>query len=113
MSERDTHHHTVDDDWPSLSPELLGNAVLESYVGSYVKLRFVGRDERGEEGTEDLWVAVTGVMGHELVGEIENVPALEMEYACGEFVGFELHEIKRIVKPGDPITKWSSWRLDN
>lgn len=95
----DQNHHNVGIVCPEHSPkpnEKYAKEAPESFIGKFVKLGFKGKDPTGAERTEHMWVEVTAVRDRELVGEVNNVPILEMEYECGDLIGFELDEIEDV-----------------
>lgn len=96
-TERD--HHNVGIVCPEHAPKpnaKYADLEPEDLLGYFAKLGFKGKDPAGRERIEHMWVLVTEVRGRELVGELDNVPILEMEYECGDIVGFEIGEIEDV-----------------
>ncbi len=83
-------------------PDLFGvyaGVPLEKFVGTSVLLGFEGKDAQGIDRIEYMWVHVTGFAderahGDELVGVVDNVPFLDMEYECGDVISFRREEIQ-------------------
>lgn len=67
------------------------------FHNKYCKLSFQGKNPDGEDCHEAMWVLVTGDQEIEgtkmLIGVLDNDPVYEMEYKCGDGVGFERNEI--------------------
>jgi hypothetical protein len=83
---------------PNLSG-IYAQVPLGDFIGTSVLLGFKGKDGLGAERFEYMWVHVTGladarVHGDELVGVIDNVPFLVMEYECGDTISFRREEIQ-------------------
>lgn len=74
----------------------LQHYALQSFVGRHVKLAFPATDGVGEE---HMWVKVTHVLGHELVGWLDNDPVLDVGLVEGDTVAFLPTSIEAVV-PG-------------
>lgn len=73
------------------------------FVGTSVLLGFRGTDDQDVERTEHMWIYVTSTLEHscgdELLGVLDNVPFLKMEYACGDSISFKREEIQDCRRP--------------
>ncbi len=71
---------------------------VERFLGNNVLLGFPGVDPYGVKRPEYLWVFVVRLAkehehGDELVGVVDSVPFLKMEYEYGDLISFRREEI--------------------
>lgn len=70
----------------------------EFFLKKHVKLGFKGKDPKGIERIEHMWVRVDYIDNDgDLVGILDNDPILEMEYVCGCLVAFKKDEIEAVM----------------
>lgn len=74
----------------------LHQAPLESYAGFYVKRGF---QILNGEGTEHMWVRVTGNRDGLLVGTLNNDPLHNVGYVDGDQVTFAVTDIEDMLPP--------------
>ena len=64
-----------------------------TFIGKCVKLGFPAKDDRKEH----MWVKVERLgKDTELEGVLDNDPQLDVGYACGDGVGFDVNEIEAV-----------------
>lgn len=69
------------------------------FIGRFVKKAFKGKDPRGQERVEHMWVAIRKVDNGELVGTLDNDPICEMEIDYGDTVRVRLEEVEAVEPP--------------
>jgi hypothetical protein len=84
---------------PDHAPKAGKYAGLEPsfFLGKLVKLGFdaIHPITRGPS-KEHMWVRLTGVVGNEITGTLQNTPILEVEYSFGDEVEFVASEVEDV-----------------